>query len=79
MSNPIPVTTAEALDNLSIVTANFADGPVLHDVLGDWFDFVGGRPGQVVLLDNGSDAKTQEACWNCYRSGMIDKLLLVKA
>jgi len=68
-----------ALDQLAIVTANFADGLVLGDVLEDWFGFLGGRPGQVVLLDNGSDPATQSACWQCYQSGMIDKLLLVKA
>ena len=76
---PVPTTLSAALSELSIVTANFADGIVLRDVLADWFDFVGGRPGQVVLLDNGSDAKTQEACWSCYRDGLIDKLLLVRA
>ena len=75
----VPATTLEALNDLSMVTANFADGPVVADVLGDWFDFVGGRPGQVVLLDNGSDRATQEACWSCYQNGLIDKLLLIRA
>jgi hypothetical protein len=77
-STPPPTTLAQTLDNLSIVTANFADGFVLKDILGDWFEFLGGRPGQVVLLDNGSAANTQQACVSCYQEGMIDKLLLVK-
>ena len=78
MSTEIPTTIADALENLSIITANFADGLVLSDVLGDWFEFVGGRPGQVVLLDNGSDPGTQQACFDCYKDGLIDKLLLVR-
>jgi hypothetical protein len=74
-----PATVAQALDQLTLLTANFSDGIVLRDVMQDWFDFLGGRPGQVVLVDNGSDDKTQQASFDCYRQGMIDKLLLVKA
>ncbi len=74
----VPSDLATALDSLSLVTANFADGLVMQDVLCDWFEFCGGRPGQVVLLDNGSVSSTQEACWNCYNQGLIDKLLLVR-
>ena len=77
-STQVPATLGAALENLSIVTANFADGLVLEDVLGDWFEFLGGRPGQVVLVDNGSDPQTQQACWSSYQNGLIDKLLLVK-
>jgi hypothetical protein len=67
----------KVLDQISMLTANFGDGIVMRDVLNDWFKFLGGRPGQVVLADNGSDEKTQQECWECYREGFIDKLLLV--
>jgi hypothetical protein len=66
-----------ALEQISLLTASFGDGVVLRDALEDWFEFLGGRPGQVVVADNGSDPATQQACWDCYRDGLIDKLLLV--
>lgn len=66
-----------SLRELSLVTANFGDGVVLRRVLEDWFGFVGGRPGQVVVLDNGSDESTRRASFECYEAGLIDKLVLV--
>jgi hypothetical protein len=74
-----PADLAHALDRLTMMTANFGDGAVMRDIIQDWFDFLGGRPGQVVVVDNGSNQLTQEASWKCYQEGMIDKLLLVKA
>lgn len=73
-----PSDLAEALDRLTLVTANFGDGLVLREIMQDWFDFLGGRPGQVVVVDNGSNRQTQDASWRCYQEGLIDKLLLVK-
>jgi hypothetical protein len=73
-----PSDLAGALDRLALLTANFGDGLVLRDVMQDWFDFLGGRPGQVILVDNGSDQSTQESSWRCYQEGLVDKLLLVK-
>jgi hypothetical protein len=71
------ITTEQALEQVALITANFGDGVVLADVLSDWFKFLGGRPGQVVLLDNGSDAATRQATWQCFEQGLIDKLLMV--
>jgi hypothetical protein len=67
----------KVLDEISLLTANFGDGPVIREVLNDWLQFLGGRPGQIILADNGSDRETQQSCWECYRDGLIDKLLLV--
>jgi hypothetical protein len=68
----------KVLENLSLVCANFGDGLTLRDVLEDWFAFLGGRPGEVVVLDNGSDAQTRRASLECFDGGMIDKLVLVR-
>ena len=72
------MTLDDALQQVSLVTANFGDGIVMADVLGDWFRFLGGRPGQVVLLDNGSDPATRAATYACFEKGLIDKLVMVR-
>lgn len=71
------MTTAECLARLSMVTANYGDASVFRHVLGDWFAFLGGKPRQVIVLDNGSDAATREVTYACFKDGLIDKLLLV--
>ncbi len=68
----------DVLDDVALVTANFGDGPALRDVLNDWFAFMGGRPGEVVVLDNGSDVATRDASRDCFDDGLIDKLLMVR-
>jgi hypothetical protein len=65
------------LSEISMVTANFGEGAVLFDVMEDWFKFLGGKPGEVVVVDCGSDAETQSACWKMLQAGMIDKLQLI--
>ncbi len=73
-----PATLAAALDQLTLMTANFGDGGVMREIMQDWFDFLGGHPGQVVVVDNGSNRQTQEESYKCFQDGLIDKLLLVK-
>jgi hypothetical protein len=69
---------SEVLNDLALVCANHGEGTTFRDVLSDWFAFLGGRPGEVVVLDNGSDAQARGAALECFAEGMIDKLLLVK-
>lgn len=71
-------TLEQVLEEVSLVCANFGEGPVLRDVLQDWFSFLGGRPGEVVVLDNGSDTRTREASRACFEEGLIDKLVMVR-
>ena len=66
------------LDNVSLITANFGHGRVFRDVLGDWTEFLGGRPEEVVVVDGGSDAETQAQYLEAYRDGDIDKLQLIR-
>ena len=65
------------LSDISMVTANFGEGVVIEDVIQDWFNFLGGKPAEVIVIDCGSDSKTQATCWKMFQKGMIDKLQLI--
>ncbi len=69
--------SSAVLSQISMVTANYGEGAVLSDVIQDWFNFLGGKPGEVVVVDCGSDAETQTVCWNMFQQGLIDKLQLI--
>ncbi|NEQ20211.1 MAG: glycosyltransferase family 2 protein [Microcoleus sp. SIO2G3] len=66
------------LSEISLVVRNFGDGLVFEDVLHDWFRFLGGKPGEVVVVDSGSDAETQAAYWKLFQEGLIDKLQIIQ-
>lgn len=67
------------LDEVSLVTNNFGDALVFADILLDWFRFLGGKPGEVVVVDCGSDLETQTVYWNLFKEGLIDKLQLIQS
>jgi hypothetical protein len=67
------------LQNISLVTNIFGDGLVFRDILLDWFHFLGGKPGEVVVVDCGSDRKNQAIYWEMYQEGLIDKLQLLQS
>lgn len=71
------MTKADVLSQISMVTANYGEGVVFADVIEDWFRFLGGKPGEVVVVDCGSDKDTQAIYWNMFQSGLIDKLQLM--
>ena len=73
------VTQSIKLSEVSMVTANFKDGLVFADILQDWFQFIGGKPGEVVVVDCGSDAQTQTIYWNLFQEGLIDKLQFIQS
>jgi hypothetical protein len=66
------------LSEISLVARNYGDGIVLEDVLLDWFHFLGGKPGEVVIVDSGSNAETQAIYWKLFQKGLIDKLQLIQ-
>lgn len=68
----------EPLSKISMVCANFRNGEMFEKVMLDWFEFIGGRPGEVVVVDGGSDIKTHEMYFNLLKKGMIDKLQLIR-
>ena len=67
----------QTLSQISMVTANYGESPVLAAVIQDWFHFLGGKPGEVVVIDCGSDAETQTICWAMFRDKLIDKLQII--
>lgn len=71
------MTKASVLNQISMVTANYGESAVFADVIHDWFQFLGGKPGEVVVVDCGSDRATQSVCWQMFQSGEIDKLQII--
>jgi hypothetical protein len=65
------------LEAISLVARNYGDGIVFEEVLLDWFDFLGGRPGEVVIVDAGSPSDTQDVYWELFKRGLIDKLQVI--
>jgi hypothetical protein len=82
-NDPSPISSssarAEALEKVALIGLNLGDGNVFKDILNDWFAFLGGRPGQVIMVDNGSEKETHSKVYEAYCEGMIDKLVLVKS
>lgn len=69
---------SSVLDQISLVARNYGDGIVFEEVLLDWFDFLGGKPGEVVIVDAGSDRQTQEVYWKLFQQGLIDKPQVIR-
>lgn len=67
------------LSEVSLVTANFGDAVVFADILQDWFRFLGGKPGEVVVVDAGSDPQTHAVYWKLFQEGSIDKLQVIRS
>jgi hypothetical protein len=65
------------LSEVSMVSANFGNGLAYREILLDWFKFLGGKPGEVVVVDGGSDKDTQKVYWELYQEGLIDKLQII--
>lgn len=72
------MSQTDLLRDLSLVTNNFGETEVFADVLEDWFRFLGGKPGEVVVVDCGSDRATHDVYWQLFREGRIDKLQLIQ-
>ncbi|CAA9588121.1 hypothetical protein AVDCRST_MAG81-4323 [uncultured Synechococcales cyanobacterium] len=65
------------LSQISMVTANYGEGLVFADIINDWFNFLGGKPGEVVIVDCGSNRETQTVYWKMFQEGLINKLQLI--
>ena len=66
-----------ALSQVSMVSANFGNASVFEAVLGDWVQFLGGRPGEVVIVDGGSKPETHDLYWKLFKERKIDKLQVI--
>ncbi|HAC66258.1 MAG TPA: hypothetical protein DCF68_22660 [Cyanothece sp. UBA12306] len=68
----------DKLPQISMVTSNFGDGQVFAEILKDWFEFIGGKPGEVVVVDCASSPDVQEIYWQLFKKGLIDKLQVIQ-
>ena len=66
------------LQDISLVTNNFGDATVFAHVLDGWLDVLGGKPGEVVVVDAGSDSGTQDIYWQLFQDRKIDKLQIIQ-
>lgn len=72
-------TVAErpSLDACTLAISGFGGGRALRTVLLDWFEFLGGRPGEIVYVDGGSPRTTTRRLTGLLHEGLIDKLELL--
>lgn len=68
-----------ALQQVSMTSANFGNPETFGNVLEDWFTFLGGKPGEVVIVDGGSKPETHAIYWKLFNEGKIDKLQVIRA
>jgi hypothetical protein len=72
------ITPEQAREQVSLVAANFGNGETFANVLQDWFNFLGGKPGEVVVVDGGSKPAVQSVYWDLFNQGKIDKLQIIR-
>jgi hypothetical protein len=75
-----PTGTVEArrpLDLVSLAISGFDGGVEMRPVLRDWFEFLGGRPGEVIYVDGGSRLSSARRLAGMVQDGMIDRLELL--
>lgn len=68
----------QKLNEISMVCANYGNHENLRNVLLDWFEFLGGKPGEVIIFDAGGCKKTRDTCISMLDGGLIDTLCLNK-
>jgi hypothetical protein len=69
---------AGALADLSMISANYGNLELAEPIHEDWFRFLGGRPEEVVFVENGSPLRGQAALFEGAKQGWISKLLSVR-
>ncbi len=66
------------LSDISLVTANFGYRDTFVQVLEDWQRFLGGRPGEIIVVDC-SPPDTQKMMFESLQAGQFDKLQLLSS
>lgn len=78
LSEPSQPASPHPASSVSLVNANFGNANVFEKVLLDWFEFLGARPGEVVVLEAGSDRQTHDVMYDLLCRGLIDNLQLIR-
>lgn len=66
-----------ARENLTLSMSGFGATRATRRVILDWFEFLGGRPGEVVYVDGGSDRASMSRLVALVQEGLIDRLELL--
>jgi hypothetical protein len=66
-----------ALGSVSLCISGFGAGVDTRIVLEDWIDFLGGRPGEIVYIDGGSEARATRRLAGLCARGLIDRIELL--
>lgn len=69
---------ANVLADISMISANYGNLPLAEAIHRDWFRFLGGMPGEVVFVENGSPFDGQALLYEGVKKGWITKLLSVR-
>ncbi|NJK88677.1 MAG: glycosyltransferase family 4 protein [Myxococcales bacterium] len=72
----LPQSRDEVLDQVALIGSNYGNGIVMEEVLDDWFNFMGGKPSRVAIVDNGSPRHTQYTLFDLARRGLVDRVCL---
>lgn len=70
-------SASQPLQSVSLCISGFGATAATRAVLEDWFEFLGGRPGEVVYVDGGSDRSSQRRLSSLCAAGLIDRLELL--
>lgn len=71
------VGSGGVLDRLSLCISGFGATSTLAVVLEDWFEFLGGKPSEVIYVDGGSPRGDQERLVGLVQRGLITRLELI--
>ena len=66
-----------ALEQLTLAISGFGAGAGTRRILEDWFEFLGGRPAEVVYVDGGSPRSATRVLAGLVDAGLIDRLELL--
>jgi hypothetical protein len=67
----------QALESVSLCISGFGASAATRTILEDWIGFLGGRPGEIVYIDGGSDAAAARRLAGLCACGLIDRLELL--
>lgn len=69
------IESLSLLNDLSLIVRS-ENQPISESCLLEWFQFLGGKPAEVVLVDYGSSLEVQQGYWKLFLNKQVDKLQL---
>jgi hypothetical protein len=69
---------SDLLNSLSLVVVNFADAAGFAKLLQRCCDLLGGKPGEVVVVNSSASADVQTIYWQLFQDKLIDKLQIIR-